>query len=53
MIGALVRLGNALDDRGMPSLTVDNIRLEVIAMKVRSARANDNSINRENNERSK
>jgi hypothetical protein len=42
VIAALVRLGNALDDRGMPSLTIDNIRLEVIAMKVRSSRANDN-----------
>lgn len=45
MIAALVRLGNRLDDLGLPSLTVDNIRLEIIAMKARALKANDNAIN--------
>lgn len=35
MIEALRDLGNALDDHGLPSMTVDHIRLEIVAMKVR------------------
>jgi hypothetical protein len=36
VIDALRELGNALDDHGLPSMTVDNIRLEIVRLKVRA-----------------
>lgn len=49
MIDSLRDLANTLDDLGLPSLTVDNIRREFISMKVaalqRMATSNDNATN--------
>lgn len=38
---ALRELGNTLDDHGKPSMTVDHMRLEVIALKARHTRLNN------------
>jgi len=43
VIDALRELGNVRDDHGLPSLTVDNIRREIVTMKSRLT-ANDNDI---------
>lgn len=36
VIDALRELANALDDHGLPSMTVDHIRHEIIALKIRN-----------------
>lgn len=43
MIAGLVRLGNKLDDHGKPSMTVDNMRRELVTLKARHSTANDNN----------
>jgi len=40
-VTALRELGNTLDDHGKPSMTVDHMRLEVIALKARHTRLNN------------
>jgi hypothetical protein len=41
-VKALLKLANTLDDQGKPSMTVDNIRRELITLKARHSVANDN-----------
>jgi hypothetical protein len=40
-VTALRELANQLDDHGKPSMTVDHMRLEVIALKARHTRLNN------------
>ena len=43
MIGDALELANLLDDCGLPSMTVDNMRRELITLKTRHSTANDNN----------
>lgn len=43
MIDELRELANTLDDHGKPSMTVDNMRRELITLKARHSTANDNN----------